>query len=280
MSAPTGNAARPPVTCLILAYNEAARIRTALTHALQWADEVVVLDKGSTDGTAAIALELGARVQPIPFSPQGHECYEDLVASATHDWVWGFTPGEVPTRACIEAGLGMVGDHVDLVMVPMHYYSFGVHHPASPWAGGWQPRLYHRRRVTFTGITHDPIRASRPASIIPRGPECYVLHPTHASAESFIRSHADYASREGAHETPAVMLPRAFTNMSAFDSVFSGDSSLLGQQLGWKLYWLMVALHAWQRTQDDITDRYSALAGDHLARHWTGPIALTPPPKS
>ena len=93
---------RVPITCLILTYNEESRIHIALTHALAWADEVIVLDKHSTDSTREIALRMGARVHLIPFSRQGHERYEDMIAPATHDWVWHFTPGEVPTRRVIE----------------------------------------------------------------------------------------------------------------------------------------------------------------------------------
>jgi glycosyltransferase involved in cell wall biosynthesis len=56
------------VTCLIPAYNEAARIACVLSvltrHPL--VGEVVVIDDGSTDGTAAIARGFGARVLTTP----------------------------------------------------------------------------------------------------------------------------------------------------------------------------------------------------------------------
>lgn len=295
----------PKVTCLILTYNEEARIRTALTHALQWADEVVVVDKGSTDATCQIALDMFAevsrlnarggapgqsenlgqtpgfehkptgRVGGIPFSSQGHERYEDMVAWARHDWVWHFTPGEVPTKACIETAKHLLGDDVDLILVPMHYFSFGEHHPHSPWAGGWQPRLYHRRRVTFTGIAHDPIRPFRGMNSPGRvcrmdGPaSCYVLHQTHATAESFIRSHTDYAINEAQKDTPERVLAQAFYQMQAHQHVFSSNPRLAGQHIGWQLYWLQVALHAWGKLHPTIPADYAARAKDMLALHWS-----------
>jgi len=264
-----------PITCLILAYNEAARIHLAVRHAICWADEVLVIDKSSTDATRSIAEKLGARVVTIPFSKQGHESYPEMVRHASHDWIWGFTAGEVPTRKCIEVGRAILredAETVDLICVPMHYFSFGIHSAKSPWAGGWQPRLYHRHRVTFTGLVHDPIRGLRTARI-DHAPGIHVLHQTHAAAESFIGSHADYAIAEAAPGDAHDRLRHAFFQIQAYDEAFNADPALLGQQIGWKLYWLMVALHAWQRINPGISAAYSSRAENVLVSEW-----LTSPP--
>ena len=65
-----GPAARPRgkmqrISAYILAYNEAEKVAAAVSSVL-WADEIVVVDSGSTDGTAEIAERLGARVVQIP----------------------------------------------------------------------------------------------------------------------------------------------------------------------------------------------------------------------
>ena len=51
------------LTCLIPAYNEAARIAAVLTAVLDHPliDEVIVIDDGSTDGTAQVAAQVAAR---------------------------------------------------------------------------------------------------------------------------------------------------------------------------------------------------------------------------
>lgn len=52
------------VTCIIPAWNEAARLPRVLGAVLHhaWVDEVLVVDDGSTDQTAKVARDLGARV--------------------------------------------------------------------------------------------------------------------------------------------------------------------------------------------------------------------------
>jgi len=281
------SAISPKITCLILAYNEESRIRTALTHALRWADEVIVVDKGSTDRTLDIAIEMGAQCHGIPFSSQGHERYEDMVAPATHDWVWHFTPGEVPTRKVIEEARRLVnlsespspdfpapkaatsgareaaageirtntgpaaagnGARLSLIRIPTKLWSFGVHDPRSPWGLGYQPRLYHKGRVRFTGVCHAPIEAS-PNRIaqVPAGHDCFVYHPTHATAESFIRSHADYAINEARRAAPEQVFAQAIHQSNAHDHAFNQNPDLLCQQIAWKIWCLNTALHAAER---------------------------------
>lgn len=55
------------VSAYILTYNEAEKLKAAAESVL-WADEIVVVDSHSTDGTDKIVAALGARVLQVPFS--------------------------------------------------------------------------------------------------------------------------------------------------------------------------------------------------------------------
>lgn len=54
--------ARLPVSCFIIAKDEADRIGTTIRSVRAWVDEVIVVDSGSTDGTRELARDLGAAV--------------------------------------------------------------------------------------------------------------------------------------------------------------------------------------------------------------------------
>jgi glucosyl-3-phosphoglycerate synthase len=88
--------ARPPISVCLPARNEAATIGAIVTEAVQLdlVSEVVVLDDGSTDDTAAVALAAGARVvaeasvlpETGPGSGKGnamwkslHACHGDII---------------------------------------------------------------------------------------------------------------------------------------------------------------------------------------------------------
>ena len=80
------------VSAYILAYNEAEKIADAVSSVL-WADEIVVADSGSTDRTAAIAQDLGARVVQIPFQGFG-DLRNRAVAECRHEWIFSLDSDE------------------------------------------------------------------------------------------------------------------------------------------------------------------------------------------
>ena len=74
------------VSCTIVAYNEADRIERTLRSVAGLVDEIVVVDAGSTDGTAAICERFGARVVHHPWGGYGpQKRFACEVASA--DWI-------------------------------------------------------------------------------------------------------------------------------------------------------------------------------------------------
>jgi glycosyltransferase involved in cell wall biosynthesis len=74
-----------PLTVAIIAHNAAAQIRPCLAS-VAFADEVLVVDSGSTDGTLDILREHGARVETKEWLGFGRQ-KQHAVALARNDWV-------------------------------------------------------------------------------------------------------------------------------------------------------------------------------------------------
>ena len=78
-------ATRQPLSVAIITLNAASQLEACL-QSVHFADEIVVVDSGSTDGTQALAERCGARViaQPwLGFGPQK----QFAVEAAQHNWV-------------------------------------------------------------------------------------------------------------------------------------------------------------------------------------------------
>ncbi len=74
-----------PITVAIIALNAAGQIEHCLAS-VSFADDVLVVDSGSTDGTVAIAERLGARVVHRDWLGFGRQ-KQYAVSAAKHDWV-------------------------------------------------------------------------------------------------------------------------------------------------------------------------------------------------
>jgi glycosyltransferase involved in cell wall biosynthesis len=79
----------------ILACNEAANLRRTLPS-VAWADELILVDSGSTDDTIAIAKEFGAQVFPEPWKGYGPQM-NSAIDKCTSDWVFSLDADEVMT---------------------------------------------------------------------------------------------------------------------------------------------------------------------------------------
>jgi glycosyltransferase involved in cell wall biosynthesis len=83
------------ISVFIIAKNEAARIGRTL-EALAWADQIVVVDSGSTDETVAIAEAAGAEVHHRDFDGYGpQKVYAEGLCR--NDWVLNVDADEVVT---------------------------------------------------------------------------------------------------------------------------------------------------------------------------------------
>ena len=114
------------ISAYILAYNEAEKIADAVASVL-WADEVVVIDSGSTDRTAEIARGLGARVVQVEFRGFG-DLRNQAVASCHHDWIFSLDSDERCTSEARDEILSIVSSTAahDAYLVPRRtrYFAF------------------------------------------------------------------------------------------------------------------------------------------------------------
>ena len=87
----------PAVSVTIITLDEADHVAAAIDSA-SWADEVIVVDSGSTDATVAIALASGARVEHRDWT--GWIDQKNFAAGlARNDWIFSLDADERVTPA-------------------------------------------------------------------------------------------------------------------------------------------------------------------------------------
>ncbi len=157
-----------PLSCFIIAMNEADRISPVIESVIGWVDEVIVVDSGSVDGTQELAASLGARVihHDWPgFGPQ-KRFGED---QCRNDWLLNLDADEVPTEELCREIVALFGDGVP----PHPFYCFKTEmvYPGDERPRLWADyhdfiRLYDRRAGRFSeSPVHDTVQ---PGSVEPR----------------------------------------------------------------------------------------------------------------
>jgi FkbM family methyltransferase len=264
----------PPLTYLMFVYNEESRIADILRHAVQWADEVLVLDKQSTDRTRAICAEYGARVVEIPFAPQGHDDMVSACRLARHDWIWLGTASEIPTRKVVDEARRILGakPSLDLVYVPRKIYSFGMFTADSPWGVRHYPFLINRRQVTITNTIHNNFRPHDKSNTvkIEYADDCCVHHYTHTTAKSYMAAMTQYFEAEVERpDVPALTKDAVARAEGRPELQTLAGTDAFGFECGWRLYWLGTALYGWEKMRGvDAPQIYREQRAALLQRDW------------
>ena len=133
------------ISAYIIAYNEANKIADAINSVL-WADEIVLVDSASTDGTDRIAAEMGARVVQIPFEGFG-QLRNRAMAACTHDWILSIDTDEQCTPEVRDEILSLLAgqpEH-DAYLVPRRNYFMGRWIEHSGWYPNFRPPQFFRK---------------------------------------------------------------------------------------------------------------------------------------
>ncbi len=141
------------ISVYIIAWNEADKIRQAVNSVL-WADEIVLADSFSTDGTAEIAAELGARVVQIKFKGFG-DLRNRAMAACTHDWIFSLDADERCTPEARDEMLATVAliNPADAYYIPRRNFFMGrwIKHSGF-WPDYRQPQRFRKGALRFKEI--------------------------------------------------------------------------------------------------------------------------------
>jgi glycosyltransferase involved in cell wall biosynthesis len=138
-----------PLTVYTLTLNEARQIRAVL-ESVKWADEILLLDSFSTDGTVEIAREYNARVVQEAFCGFGR-LRNHALAAASHDWVLSIDADERCTpELALEIRKELLAPAFDAYLVPRRSHFLGRWMRHSGWYPDYrQPQLFNRQKFRY-----------------------------------------------------------------------------------------------------------------------------------
>ena len=217
MSSPSS---RLPISAVIITRDAAAHLADVLA-AIDFCDEQLVLDSGSTDDTLAIATTHGARVEQQSFLGYGPQKCR-AVALATHDWILAIDADEILDDEARDAirRLDLSDPHACWSLRRRTFIgSREVRHGA--WRNDRVLRLFNRTTAGFKPLpVHEEVESGRRPSLLPGS----LLHFSYIDSAAVLARAVRYAPlkasimrRKGQRAQPWLM---PFRGLAAFCSSY------------------------------------------------------------
>ena len=89
------------ISCVIITYNEEENLSDCL-NSINWCDEIIIVDSGSSDKTVEIAEKFGAKVFKKDFAGYGEQ-KQYAVSLASNDWIFSIDADEIITKELQES---------------------------------------------------------------------------------------------------------------------------------------------------------------------------------
>jgi glycosyltransferase involved in cell wall biosynthesis len=137
------------ISVYIIAFNEVDKISDCINSVL-WADEIIVADSNSTDGTTEIAENLGAKVIHIKFNGYG-DLRNQAISYCTGDWIFSLDSDERCTEEVRNEILLLIENApYDIYKVPRKNYFMGKWIKHSGWYPNYrQPQLFKNNMMSY-----------------------------------------------------------------------------------------------------------------------------------
>ena len=186
---------RQPLSVAIITLNAASQLEACLERA-RFADEIIVVDSGSTDGTQALAERYGARVIQQDWLGFGRQ-KQFAVDAAKHDWVLCLDADERVSPALQDAIVFALKAPCTVAFRPVafrfarcnrflgRYLKHGEGYP------DWSLRLFDRRQARWSDdAVHEKVETSAPIGELSGD----LLHDSAESIASYLSKQNRYTS--------------------------------------------------------------------------------------
>ena len=179
------------LSVLVLTYNEEANLRACLQN-VTWADEIVILDSGSTDATLTIVAEFDAKIYRRPFDDYATQRNYGT-ALCTADWVLSIDADErVSPELKAEIATETRLQRQAAYRICIRDYMFGRWVNYGSWPRQCPIRLYRRGYGFWDSAVHESLQVTGSVGAF----ETPLLHYSHLSIHRFLQKLNRYTDTE------------------------------------------------------------------------------------
>lgn len=267
------------ISAVITVFNEESRIEAVL-KCLNWCDEIVVVDRDSTDRTRDIAARYTEKIFLLKnreFSPRDNQVW---LSNVTNEWVLSVTASDAIAPG-LARQIRMLTDDgsfaYDVIHIPFRRYVLGLETPRSPWYTELNPSVLFRKRVVRVNpdsvhgaITFNTDRHYK----MPNSDKACMYHLTHSTMDIMMDRHLIYCRAEARVFPAGDSLWKAVLDIfrAVYVLLFRRKTFLLGWDgaalgMAYLSYWLLRFVYIWERRRSKAPAVYEKIRQD-IERAW------------
>ena len=257
------------ISAFIPVFNEEKRIRYALTS-LKWCDEIILLDKNSTDKTVEIAKELGAKVYSMENTVGYNADVLTFFKYCSSAWIILFTASDIidiELASEIKRITSIPNFEFDILNVPYKRYILGIENKRSPWHGDFHKSVFKKAVLNIrTEEVHSAIgfTSNKKLDIVNVGNSA-IHHLTHETVDSMMDRHLRYWRTEGEMYSDLTLKKALKGLLRAIKVVMVNKKTIL---MGWNgvalicaylSYAMMSFVYKWEKINSNASEYYKDL---------------------
>jgi glycosyltransferase involved in cell wall biosynthesis len=263
------NKIKTNITVFLEVFNEAERIEATLENFL-WVDEIVLIDKSSTDETIAIAKEYPIKIIKIPYSDISDKANKVIKEYKTNsEWYFFPTASSLISPGLAKSIILLTTNKefkYDSIGLPLKMYVLGISSPKSPWGQNYKELLIRKNALKLSDRIHQERTAKEKNcfNLVSKNAKDYLFHLTHPNPESMFIKHARYTKYERVNGNKNIIkldlskvifeLIKAFLITIQRKTLFMGSAGI-ALTFAYLSYYMMKYVSLWyQCNKDDLVD--------------------------
>ena len=185
----------PKVSVVINTLNEEENLPTAIASVRDFADEMIVVDMESSDGTVSLAKKLGAKVYSHQKVGYVEPARNFALSKAKGDWIFILDADEVLPKTLQKKLLAIIQTSKnDYFRIPRKNFIFGKWIKHSRWWPDYNIRFFRKGHVSWNEVIHAVPMTSGRGADIPAKEVFAIIHNNYPTVEVYLGRMNRYTS--------------------------------------------------------------------------------------
>lgn len=263
------------ISIVAVVYNEEQRIESFI-KSFSWSNDIIIIDKSSTDNTVDIIKEHDVKLMSLPYSDSGDEIKHGIEI-AKNEWVMTLTASDIIHYNLVKDLLNYINDKefdYDVISLPFAIYVLGLSDPKrSPWCLTNKPLMYKKSVIVTSNEVHKEItfNSTNIYKMKPSKDE-NLCHLTHETLDILTERHLRYTKLQAKQiENNSNSLKIGFKGIlrSIYFVIIKKKSFLKGYDgialgVAYISYFILRYLSIWEKVRGDGSSVYSKLRNEML----------------